>query len=381
MRDLSRIARRDMTIAIYLPSLRGGGAERSILTLANAFAARGLAVDLVLAKAAGPFLHEVGQGVRLIDLNSRGVLASLPGLIQYLKQVKPVSVLSALSHANVIAVLARGLAGVSTRLVLSERNTLSSSITGGASVAARLLPYLMRIAYRQADAVIAVSKGVADDLAGSIDLSRERITVIYNPVVTEELLFRSKCPLDHPWFSPQEPPVLLAAGRLTAQKDYPTLLRAFARLRRHRVLRLVILGDGPDRKTLESMANELGVANDVCLPGFVTNPFNWMRKSAVFVLSSRWEGLPGVLIQAMACGTPVVSTNCPSGPSEVLENGRWGRLVRVGDDEGLANAISGTLDDQNRPDVAARANAFGAENAVNRYLELLHAAPVQAGVH
>jgi len=360
-----------MTIAIYLPSLRGGGAERSLLTLANAFAERGLPVDLVLAKAVGPFLKEVGPGVRLIDLNARGVLASLPGLIRYLRRVRPVSMLSALNHANVIAIWARKLSGVKARLVVSERNTLLHSSENAASWRAWLLQWIMRLAYPGADMVIAVSKGVADDLVSVLGLPKDRVEVIYNPVVGPELIKGSEKILDHPWFSLGEPPVILAAGRLHAQKDYPTLVQAFAAVRQKRMARLMILGEGEARGMLEKMIAQLGISEDVQLRGFVDNPFPYMREASAFVLSSRWEGLPGVLIQAMACGAPVVSTDCPSGPHEILEGGKWGKLVRVGDVDAMSRAIIDTLDDANHPDVVTRARDFGVEQATERYTSAL----------
>jgi glycosyltransferase involved in cell wall biosynthesis len=170
---------------------------------------------------------------------------------------------------------------------------------------------------------------------------------------------------------PGAPPVILAVGRLTLQKDFPTLIRAFARLRARRSARLVILGEGELRDELEALVAELGLTADVALPGFVDNPFSWMRGSALFVLSSAWEGFGNVLVEAMACGTPVVSTDCPSGPAEILENGKWGRLAAVGDAEALARAIAEALDDPNPPDVRARAAFFSVERSVDAYLAIL----------
>lgn len=358
-------------IAIYVPSLRGGGAERVMAILANGFAARGLAVDLVLAQAKGPYLKDVSDPVRVVDLGSSRVLFSLPGLVRYLRRERPRAMLSALSHANVVAVWAKQLARVSTRLVVSERNTLSAAAGGAREGRARLLPWLMRRTYPKADGVVAVSAGVADDLAAIIGLPRQDVMVVYNPVVTETLVRQSHERVAHPWFALGEPPVILAVGRLTAQKDFSTLVRAFARLRSQRAARLVILGEGELRGMLEAQVAELGFAGDVALPGFMDNPFAWMYHSALFVLSSAWEGLPGTLIQAMACAVPVVSTDCPSGPVEILENGRWGRLVPVGDAEALAVAMAATLDETEHPDVTVRAADFGVDQAVNGYLTVL----------
>ena len=362
-----------MHIAIYLPSLRGGGAERAMVTLANGFADRGLKIDLVLAQAEGPYLSEVSPGVRIVDLQSNRVLTSLPGLVRYLRRERPQAMLSALNHANVIAVVARMLAGVPARLVVSERNNVSLSGSSSKNLRSRVVLHMMRWAYCKTDGVTAVSGGVADDLANAINLPRDRISVIFNPVVTPELIEKSRMPLKHPWLGEGKPPVILGVGRLTPQKDFVTLIRAFAQVRTVRNCRLVILGEGELRAELEQLVASLGVQDNVQLPGFADNPFAWMSRVRLFVLSSRWEGLPNVLIQAMACGTAVVSTDCPSGPDEILEGGKWGRLVPVGDEEALAEAMVTLLEmpENQLSDVRQRAGGFRPELAVDAYLKIL----------
>jgi glycosyltransferase involved in cell wall biosynthesis len=226
--------------------------------------------------------------------------------------------------------------------------------------------------YLAADGITAVSQGIAEDLVCSFGLPRERVTTIYNPVVTPELLAQAQAPLDHPWFAPDAPPVILGVGRLHPQKDFPTLLRAFARVRAVRVVRLVILGEGEQRAALQQLVAELGLTKDVALPGFVGNPFAYMARAGVFVLSSAYEGLPGVLIQALACGCPVVSTDCPSGPGEILEQGAYGPLVGVGDVAALAQAMLALLA---HPPAAERlrhrAAEFSLDRAVDRYWRVL----------
>lgn len=344
-----------------------------MVTLANGFAARGFSVDLVLVTASGPYLKDVARGVRIVDLAARRVLCSLPALARYLRRERPHAMLSALHHANVVAVWARELARSSTILVVSERNTLTASPFYKNRGRLPSRQWLMKRTYPRADAVVAVSRGVANDLVSSIGLPREHIKVIYNPVVTEELLRLSRVPVHHPWCARGAPSMILAAGRLTEQKDFPTLIRAYSLLRKRRSERLVILGEGEERGELETLISHLGLEEDVYLPGFVDNPFAWMRAARLFVLSSRWEGLPGVLIQAMACGTEVVSTDCHSGPAEILENGRWGRLVPVGDPEALAAAMDSALDEDaaERPGVEVRASEFGLDPSVRSYLEVL----------
>ena len=224
-----------------------------------------------------------------------------------------------------------------------------------------------------ADAIVAVSEGVADELAQHTGLPREQIITIHNAVVSESVLAKAAAPVPHPWFAPGEPPVVLGVGRLTEQKDFPTLLRAFARVRSTQPARLVIVGDGkPEaRAELMRLAAELGCATDVSLPGFTYNPFCYMAHAAVFVLSSLHEGLPGVMIQALACGAPVVSTDCPSGPREILEDGRHGRLVGLGDTSPWPRRSRALDQPGDAAARMARGQQFSVDRAVDRYLGLL----------
>lgn len=342
-----------------------------MLNLAHGFAERGHAVDFVLAQAEGPFIPLVAANVRIVDLKASRVLSALPGLVRYLRSEKPNAMLSAMGHANIVAIWAKLLSGIRVRLAVSVRNTLSMSTANSKKPFSSFLPSLSKWFYPIADAIIAVSRGVAEDFSKVSGFDRDAVTVIYNPVVTSDLSVKAKEILDHPWFSPQAPPVIIGVGRLNRQKDFETLIRAFDLVWRGRDLRLMILGEGNERPALEGIINELGLGDRVSLPGFVDNPFKYLNRAGVFVLSSAWEGLPGVLIQAMACGAPVVSTDCPSGPGEILENGKWGRMVPVGDVEAMAGAIIATLDEFDHPDVRARANDFGLSQAVDGYLRIL----------
>ncbi|MGQ9488913.1 MAG: glycosyltransferase, partial [Armatimonadota bacterium] len=318
-------------LAFYMPSLAGGGAERVFLHLAKGFVERGYEVHLVLARAEGPYRPQIPKAVRVMDLHASRVLTSLPRLVRYLRDERPFAMLSALDHANVVAICAQGLARVPTRVVATVHSTPSQVVANARTLPARLLPLWTRPFYRRAHAVVAVSQGVANELVHYVGIPEHTVRVIYNPIITPTLLRKAQEPLDHPWFRDGEPPLILGAGRLTKPKDFPTLIRAFAIVRQQRPARLMILGEGEERPLLESLARELGIEADVSLPGFVQNPYAYMKHSAVFVLSSRWEGLPTVLIEALAVGTPVVATNCPSGPAEILDGGRIGALVEVGD--------------------------------------------------
>jgi len=283
-----------------------------------------------------------------------------------------------MTNVNLVALWARRLAKVSTRVVVSEHITLSPGMKENLKKRQwrwRFLPPLVHRMYSWADAIIAVSSGVADDLSLTTSISRECITTTYNPVVTPELFSKAQVPLDHPWFTPGNPPVILGVGRLCEQKDFPTLIKAFARVRAKRDARLIILGEAKHseyRTELTTLAAQLGIADDAALPGFVANPFAYMARTAVFVLSSAWEGLPSVLIEALACGCPVISTDCPSGPAEILENGKYGPLVPVGDDVALADAICSVLNTPpNRDWLRARGAMFAVDHVADQYLEVL----------
>lgn len=359
------------SVSIFLPSLAGGGAERAIGIIANGLAMRGVDVTLVLARASGPYLQLVDPAVRVVDLETDSLPRALPRLVRLLRADQPAVLLSAMSHTNVVAALAHRLARSRARLVLSERAHLGSVFEDYRNLRTLATRVLMQLTYPWADQLIAVSRGVAEDLPRHVRVRVDRIVAIYNPVVDDHLRRQMNEAPSHAWLAQPDVPVVLAAGRLIAQKDFATLLRAFAQVRRGRPLRLVILGEGALRESLLELAATLGVPHDVALPGFEANPFAAMRAARVFVLSSRYEGLPGVLIQAMACGARVVSTDCPSGPREVLEAGRWGALVPVGDVAAMAVAITKALDDPHPPDVSERAEAFTAEHAIAEYERVL----------
>ena len=359
-------------IALFLPSLAGGGAQRMILNLAGGFAARDFATDLVLTKSQGPYLSNIPPDVRVLDLQAPRMLKSLPALVRYLRAEQPIALLSTLTYANVLAIWAKKLANVPTRVVVREATTLSEETSRNAVLFKdKIMPLIVRHTYPRADGIVAVSEGVARDLAQITRVPLSSIHVLANPVVTPELSSLASEPLNHAWFSLLDSPVVLGAGRLSKEKDFPTLIRAFAKVRKRRRARLMILGEGGERPRLEALVKELGLQEDVSLPGFVQNPFAYMARSALFVLSSTWEGLPGVLIQALACGTPVVSTDCESGPRQILQNGRFGRLVPVADISALATAIMESLE-KPRPAVPQAAwKCFGQDAAVEQYLRVL----------
>ncbi len=359
-------------IALFLPSLEGGGAERVMVNLALGFVEEGRQVDLVLVKAEGAYMELVSNKIRIVDLQGKRVLTSLFRLIKYLRKEHPAALLSAMDHANVIAILAKRFSGVATRIAVSVHSTLSIEVKHAKSWRGKILPWFINLTYPNADAIIAVSTGVAEDLAQITSLDYKNIKIIYNPVVTQRLLEKQQQAISHPWFQKNQPAVLLAVGRLTKQKDFATLIKAFAIIRKQKKCRLLILGEGELRPELEDLINKLDLTEDVQMPGFVENPYAYMKQADVFVLSSAWEGLVTVLIEAMACGTPVVSTDCPSGSREILVDGKYGRLVPVGDSEALAEAVIQTLEQERQSEsLIKRANDFTQTASVKKYLEVL----------
>ncbi len=359
------------TIALYLPSLEGGGTERVFVELANQFVSTGLRVDFVLASASGPYLQELSPEVRVVDLGASGVIASLPKLARYLRAARPDAMLSGLDHANLVAILARRMAGGRTRCVVSARAVPTAVYRQEKTVSRWLSIQLARILYRVADRIIANSKMVAADVVQVLGIGADRVDVIYNPLDVVRIESLSRATVDNPWLAPGAPPVILGVGRLAPVKDFPTLIEAFRIARLQRDCHLVILGEGPDRELLESLLIRLGLREHSYLPGFAGNPFPWMRKSGVLVSSSLTEGCPNVLLQGLACGVPIVSTDCPGGSAEILANGRWGRLVPVGDAQSMAGAVLETLDAREHPDVRKRAEDFAIATAANEYVRVL----------
>lgn len=357
---------------MVLSELANGGIGKMRLHLANQFARRGLAVDLLLARTDSPYLGRIGAGVRVVDIHTSNALFSLPWLALYLRRERPDLMLTQRVRVNVAALRARRLAGVKVPIWTTFNTNQSAQLASLRPAKARKHLALLRRWYPRNDGFIAVSEGVAEDAAGLVGLPRGRILTVYNPTVTPDLAARATAPLDHPWFAPGGPPVVLGVGRLDPQKDFATLIDAFALLRAGRDCRLLILGEGRLRGELEAQARRLGLGDRVALPGFVDNPYAWMSRAALFAVSSRWEGTANALIEAMACGTPVVATDCPNGPREVMEGGRHGPLVPVGDAPALAAAMVATLDAPLPAQTLRAATArFTLEASAERYLEAM----------
>lgn len=360
-----------MRIALFTVSLEIGGAERVFVTLANRFAEREHSVQMVLMKPEGELRKELSAAVRIVDLRTYRIWRTVLPLARYLRRERPDALLSTLSQPNLVAILAKRLARVPTRIVVREASTPTVEHGTAHALKDRVVPALIGKWYRHADAVVAVSQGVQADLMRLTGLPDVRVPRIYNPVLSERVRLQSEESIDHPWFETGTPPVILAVGRLVPVKGYDVLIRAFAKVRQQMHAHLLILGEGEQRAELELLAQQLGVADDVRMPGYEPNPFKYMRRAAVFVLSSRYEGLPNALIQAMACGCPVVATDCLSGPREILADGKYGALVPVGDADALAQAILQGLEGRIPAAPPEWLLQFEENHIVEQYLQVL----------
>lgn len=362
-------------VALFLPNLNGGGAEKVLLNLAIGMTEVGIKTDLVLASAEGEYISQVPANIPIVDLKSKKVRFCVTRLAEYLDHNSPDVMLSALSHANVAAILASKLSRSKSRIAIGIHVNYSKDAYGSGRRGIQIWPTIAKYLYPKSDRIIAVSQGVADDLAQLFRIRREKIDVVYNPVVTPDIFVKATEPVRHPWFEEKNRPIVIGSGRLTRQKDFGTLIRAFSEVRESVDARLVILGEGEDREALQSLIGHYHLEEHVHMPGFVPNPFAYLQKSDLFVLSSGWEGFGNVIVEALALGIPVVSTDCESGPREILENGKYGKLVTVGDWSGMAEAVRETLstplDSHRVAELKARGGMFTHENSVLNYLKVL----------
>ncbi|MFK3936038.1 glycosyltransferase [Alkalihalobacillus sp. NPDC078783] len=355
-------------IAFILYSLEGGGVERLTLHLINGLLDKGYKVDLLVVQLKGEYVEEIPEGVNLIHLDKANLRSSLLAIRSYLKEHQPDALISAKDYINLIVLAAKKLTRVKTKIIVSSHVNITEQ--------ARRLPQFnhvkrgISLMYRFADDIVCVSKGVAEDIREVSRVSSEKVHVIYNPIVTPELLENGEESVHHPWFD-EGKQVLVSVGRLHVQKDYPTLLHAFKRVCEEKEVRLLLVGDGPEMGSLQELAKTLELNDVVDFVGFKNNPYPYMKQADLFVLSSAWEGFGNVLIEAFAMGTTVVATDCPSGPAEILEHGRLGTLVPVGEVEKMADAIIYALEHPQQEELLKeRASTFSIENCVTAYERL-----------
>lgn len=355
-----------------MPNLAGGGAERVTANLVAALVQQGCEVELVLVHGGGVNATRIPPQVQQFVLGSSRTLLAAPALAKYLRQRRPAALLAVMDTAGATALVARRLAGVATRVVIAIHSATRVQATAQVSRAERWLPRLLRPRFARADAVVAVSQGLADELVTEAPALRGRVHTIYNAVVTAELVRLAGQPSSEPWAAPGGVPLVVAVGRLCAAKDFATLLQAFAIARQSRPLHLILYGQGELLPDLTALAAQLGIAAQVQFAGFSDNPWATVRQAAVFALSSEYEALPTALIEALACGTPCVATNCRFGPAEILGGGRWGQLVAPRDAAALAAAmLTAVAQPRDSAALIERAAAFGEAACAQAYLRLL----------
>lgn len=357
-------------ISILLPDLRSGGAERLHVDLAREWQARGFQVEFLLRHARGELLEVLPAGITVTDLNVERVRGLLLPLARHLRRTRPDVLLAAMWPLTVVAPLAARLAGFRGRVVVSEHSPLSLAYARRGNLHRRLLKASQRLLYPLASARVGVSAGVADDLARTSGLARSCFEVIHNPAARGQV---DGCASPVPAsLASVGGPVILTVGRLKKVKRHDLLLQAFTRLPVALGATLCIVGDGPEHAALEAMVDALDLRGRVLLPGYVADPTPYYARADVFVLSSDYEGFGNVIVEAMEFGVPVVSTNCVAGPAEILCDGRFGRLVPVGDAAALAEAMQAALAEPGDGDaLRARARDFDVSKVSERYLDVL----------
>jgi glycosyltransferase involved in cell wall biosynthesis len=367
---------RAMSVAIYMHDLSGGGVERQSLIIAEEFRRHGVDVTLVLHRLRGQLMNEVPAGLRIVDLNSSRTLMDIPPLVRFLRVEKPDILLSNVDLNNVAALLAKGISFSDTNVVICQHNPISSGIVLGENWLYRYVSLTYRLLSPLISRAVAVSGGVAAELEEMAGLSNGRVVTINNPVVGPDFPARSGEVAEHPWFQQPRRPVFVTAGRLVAQKDHETMIRAFAIHQRRHDSRLMVLGSGPLSDQLKEMVAGLGVQRSVDFLGFRSNVLPYVRQADAFVLSSRCEGFGNVIVEALGCGTPVISTNCEHGPSEILDHGRYGVLVEPRNPAAMAGAMDQVATLRERFPAAVlrqRAGEFSYAACASRYMAMFKA--------
>lgn len=369
-------APRPLSVAIYMHDLSGGGVERQTLALARQLQSTGLGVTLLLHRAHGELLQSVPPDLRVVELRSRRTLQDIPSIARFIRHEQPDVLIANLDHNNIAAALANLLSGAKTKVIICQHNSMSPEHFQGGRWTYRFVPMLYRLLSPSISLAVAVSSGVRHELQTCAHFSAHKLAIIHNPVIGHDFAERAGQTADHPWFEEPNHPVFITAGRLVALKDHDTLLRALATHRQRCPSRLLVLGTGPLRESLETLTGELGLRDAVDFLGFVENPLPYYRSADAFVLSSYSEGFGNVLVEAMGCGTPVISTDCAHGPAEILDHGRYGLLVPPRNPQALAAAMDNVADLRHRWPAAMlqdRAQAFTEAACAAGYLRMIQA--------
>ena len=362
-------------VAFFIQDFAGGGAERMMINLANGFKTAGYDVDLLVVRTSGPYRDLVRKDIQIIELPAHKVLFNIFKLAEYLKKSEPVALYSTLKHVNIAAIIAARLSRAKTKIVIREASNLLNSFNRNLfqKIAYLLVPFI----YKRADVIVAVSKGVAESIRDYCGIDINRIRILPNPSITDDIFEKANVVPTHPFFDKLDKQILLGVGRLSYQKNFQSLIKAFSQLKTegYDQLLLIIAGEGDDREELESLIKLLGLEKEISLPGFISNPYSYMKHSQVFVLSSRFEGSPNVLVEAMVCGASIVSTDCPSGPREILEDGTLAPLVELDNVEALKEGIIEALlkiDSKKHKDLLLKkAYQYHVSNSVKGYEEII----------
>ncbi len=366
-------------IAFFIPKLTYGGAERVIIDIANNLSKRGYLIDIVLAKGGNIYLEEISPSVNIINLNCKSTILSIFSLSKYIKKYSPNGIISALSHANCVALLSRKIMNKNIKVVVSERNISYRNTLNKIGFKRIILDLLIKYLYPEAKCIVTVSEGVRESIIDTYKFKRNQVKAIFNPCDFKKInKLKSKSISNYEInnaFKSENQKIILSVGSLTIQKNYSLLIKAFKIVRREINCKLIILGEGPERSKLEELCRNLGIdSKSIFFPGFIANPFPYMKDCDLYVMSSLWEGLPNVLIQALACNCKIISTDCDAGPREILEDGKWGRLIKVNDLNELANAMIEELRSKNKNlsnSSKGRLNRFNIDKVTNQYLDAL----------
>ena len=366
-------------ISFFLPKLTYGGAERVIIDIANNLSKRGYLIDIVLAKGGNTYIDEINPSINVVNLNSKSTFLSFFPLSRYIKNSSPDGIISALSHANCIVLLAKKIINHNTKIVVSERNISYLHTRNKIGFKRILLDWLIKYLYPEAKCIVTVSEGVRQSIISTYKFKEDQVRCILNPIDFKKInKLKSESILNSEIINElksENKKLILSVGSLTAQKNYSLLIKSFKIVSEKVNCKLIILGEGPERANLNELCRNLKIdSKSISLPGFIANPFPYMKVSDLYVLSSLWEGLPNVLIQALACNCKIISTDCDAGPREILEDGKWGRLTKVNDINSLANAMIEELSEKNQKYSNLKMgslNRFNIDKVTNQYLEAL----------
>ena len=360
-----------MKIAFLIPNLKCGGAERVFVNLINEISMSDeYTVDLLLMKYEGEYTNDINGNVNIYDFNKKSMRNTVLNLRSYIRKNKPDIFLSALTHVNLIACMLKLLTRSEMKLFCTEHTVVSNAFTTNKGIKADLMKIAIKILYRLPDGIIAVSESIRTDLAKKFAVDKSKISKIYNPIISNQLIEIANERIDHKWFNGDYGKIMLSVGRLNKAKDYSTLLKAFQIVNNKIRSKLVILGSGDELESLLTLSEDLGITNEVAFLGYVENPYKYMKKADIFVLSSKYEGFGNVIVEAMAFNKKIVSTRT-GGPVEILENGKHGTIVPIGDYRKLADAIINDLSNEDKCDFNDYIKQFQVNNIANDYIRLI----------